>query len=197
AVWNARRHASKARFSIRRGVHRHGHADIRGQHVSNRFRFGSVREARRVARRRTPGLARLARWWSIWRDAAQLWENTRSAADGAACARKIVTSLATRAFRRRAAPADVNLLMTFYEAGRKESGFDKGIEQVLARVLASPKFIYRIEAEPANLKVAEPYRLSDPDLASRLSFFLWSSGPDNELINLASQGRLKDPMVLE
>ena len=115
----------------------------------------------------------------------------------AACARQIVTSLATRAFRRAAAPADVVLLMKFYQTGRKESGFDQGIEQVLARVLASPKFIYRIEAEPANLKVAEPYRISDPDLASRLSFFLWSSSPDDELINLASQGRLKAPAVLE
>jgi Protein of unknown function (DUF1592)/Protein of unknown function (DUF1588)/Protein of unknown function (DUF1585)/Protein of unknown function (DUF1587)/Protein of unknown function (DUF1595)/Cytochrome C oxidase, cbb3-type, subunit III len=119
------------------------------------------------------------------------------AADEAACARKIVTSLATRAFRRPATRADVDLLMTFYQTGRKESGFDQGIGQVLARVLASPKFIYRIEAEPANLKAAEPYRIADADLASRLSFFLWSSSPDDELIALAGQGRLKDPAVLE
>ncbi len=68
---------------------------------------------------------------------------------------------------------------------------------VLARVLASPKFIYRIETEPANAKLNTPYRISDLDLASRLSFFLWSTGPDDQLITLASQGRLKDPVVLE
>ena len=119
------------------------------------------------------------------------------AADETACARKIVTNLATHAFRRPAAAADVDVLMAFYQSGRKEKDFDNGIELVLARLLASPKFIYRIEAEPPTARPGEAFRISDLDLASRLSFFLWSSIPDDELIGLASQGRLKDPVVLE
>jgi Protein of unknown function (DUF1592)/Protein of unknown function (DUF1588)/Protein of unknown function (DUF1585)/Protein of unknown function (DUF1587)/Protein of unknown function (DUF1595) len=117
--------------------------------------------------------------------------------DETACARKIVTSLARRAYRRPAEAADVNLLMDFYQAGRKEGTFDDGIETALARLLSSPKFIYRIEAEPASLASGQAYRLNDLDLASRLSFFLWSTVPDDELITVASQGRLKDPDVLE
>jgi hypothetical protein len=117
-------------------------------------------------------------------------------ADEAACARKIVTQLATRAFRRPPAAGDVDTLMKFFQSGRREGDFDHGVEMVLARVLASPKFIYRIEAEPATLK-AEAYRISDLDLASRLSFFLWSTIPDDELLKVAEQGRLKDPAVLE
>jgi hypothetical protein len=89
------------------------------------------------------------------------------------------------------------MLMEFYQAGRKEGDFDHGVEMVLARVLASPKFIYRIEAEPANLKGGQPYRISDLDLASRLSFFLWSTIPDDELLNLAAQNRLHEPATLE
>lgn len=120
-----------------------------------------------------------------------------TAADEPACARRIVTNLAARFFRAPASAADVTALMQFYESGRKEESFEHGIEMALARVLSSPKFIYRIEEEPANLKPGDIYRISDVDLASRLSFFLWSTGPDQELINLASQGRLKDPAVLE
>ncbi len=119
------------------------------------------------------------------------------AADDAACARKIVSNLATRAFRRPATSVDVDSLMAFYQEGRKEGNFDRGIENALARLLTDPKFIYRIEAEPANLKQGETYRISDIDLASRLSFFLWSTIPDDELIRIASQGKLKDPVVLE
>ncbi len=114
-----------------------------------------------------------------------------------ACARKIVANLVTHAYRRPASTADVTMLMDFYQAGRKEGSFDDGIEAVLARILASPRFIYRIEAEPATAASAQAYRLSDLDLASRLSFFLWSSIPDDELLTVASQGRLKDPAVLE
>ena len=120
-----------------------------------------------------------------------------SAADETACARKVITRLATRAFRRPATAADVNALMKFYETGRTDEDFDQGIELALARILASPKFIYRIEAEPAVVKAGQAYRLSDLDLASRLSFFLWSTIPDDELLTVASQGRLKDPVVLE
>jgi len=117
--------------------------------------------------------------------------------DEAACARRITTNLATRAFRRPAAAGDVQALMEFYQAGRKEGDFERGIEMVLTRILADPRFIYRIETEPASAKTNQPYRISDLDLASRLSFFLWSSVPDEELITVASQGRLKDPAVLE
>jgi mono/diheme cytochrome c family protein len=121
----------------------------------------------------------------------------RNAADEDACARKIITSLATKAFRRPASGTDVNELVEFYKQGRKEGNFDDGIEIALARLLSAPKFIYRIEAEPANLKAGETYRLSDLDLASRLSFFLWSTSPDDELVRVASQGKLKEPAVLE
>jgi uncharacterized protein DUF1592/uncharacterized protein DUF1588/uncharacterized protein DUF1587/uncharacterized protein DUF1595/uncharacterized protein DUF1585 len=128
-----------------------------------------------------------------------------SAADETACARKIVTNLATIAFRRPAVAADVNPLMEFYQAGRKDGGdFDAGIEQALARILASPKFIYRIEEEPnAGATVrsvadrVQTYKISDIDLASRLSYFLWSRGPDAELMKLAAANRLSVPATLE
>ncbi|HLQ76410.1 MAG TPA: DUF1592 domain-containing protein [Terriglobia bacterium] len=120
-----------------------------------------------------------------------------AAADEAACARKIVTNLATRAFRGTALPADIDDVMSFYAFGRQRGDFDHGIEAALARVLASPKFIYRVETEPANVKAGESYRINDVELASRLSFFLWSTGPDSELLDLAAKGKLKDPVVLE
>jgi hypothetical protein len=119
------------------------------------------------------------------------------AADETACATKIITNLASKAFRRPAAATDVASLMQFYRDGRKEGTFDNGIEMALARLLTDPKFIYRIEAEPATAKPGEPFRITDLDLASRLSFFLWSTNPDDELVRVASQGRLKDPVVLE
>jgi hypothetical protein len=121
----------------------------------------------------------------------------------AACARRIITNLATTAFRRPVTSADIDPLLNFYEEGRKGADFDTGIEHALARILASPKFIYRIEAEPGATvrpvaaQAAPTYRISDLDLASRLSFFLWSRGPDEELLKIASAGRLKDPAVLE
>src|SRR5436190_4321179 len=120
-----------------------------------------------------------------------------SATDESACARKIVTALATRAFRHPASNAEVQSLMPFYESGRKDGDFDAGIEMTLARILADPRLIYRIETEPASVKAGQLYRISDLDLASRLSFFLWSTVPDEELLGLASQGRLKDPAVLD
>jgi len=115
-----------------------------------------------------------------------------------ACARTIVSTLAKRAFRRPSNAADLKLLMPFYESGRKEGGtFDAGIEAALQRILADPEFIYRGEREPANLQAGRAYRLTDLELASRLSFFLWSSIPDDELIDVAASGKLKDPAVLE
>ena len=118
-------------------------------------------------------------------------------ADETACARKIISNLATHAFRRPANNADVDSLMAFYQEGRREGNFEDGIENALARILTDPKFIYRIEAEPPNVKQGETYRVSDIDLASRLSFFLWSTIPDDDLIRVAGQGKLRDPVVLE
>src|SRR5438552_19193054 len=87
--------------------------------------------------------------------------------------------------------------MNFYEQGRKGADFDAGIQQALARVLVAPRFSYRAEAEPANVAAGAIYRVSDVDLASRLSFFLWSSIPDDELLNAAIKGRLRDPKEFE
>ena len=114
-----------------------------------------------------------------------------------ACARQILTTLARRAYRRPTTPQDLSILMRFYEEGRKEGTFDEGIELALRRLLASPQFLVRAEREPANARVGQPYRIADLELASRLSFFLWSSLPDDELITVASQGRLSTPRVLE
>jgi hypothetical protein len=114
------------------------------------------------------------------------------------CARTIVSALAKHAYRRPVSAADVNGLLEFYKAGRGEGGsFDGGIEAALQRILADPEFIYRGEPEPANLAPGKSYRISDLALASRLSFFLWSSIPDDELIDIAAKGQLKDPAVLE
>jgi hypothetical protein len=115
----------------------------------------------------------------------------------AACAREIIGSLATEAYRRPVTEADLVPLMAFYEDGLQTGGFDQGIEMALSRILASPQFLYRIEEEPADIAVGEVYRVDDIDLASRLSYFLWSAGPDAELIDLASSGRLSEPGVLE
>ena len=113
------------------------------------------------------------------------------------CARKILSTLAARAYRRPVTDEDVNTLLGFYRAGRAEKDFDTGIESGLERILAAPSFLFRVESAPANAKPGAAYKLSDLDLASRLSFFLWSSIPDDELQNLAVQGRLKEPAVLQ
>ena len=88
-------------------------------------------------------------------------------------------------------------LLGFYKAGRTEGNFDAGIQRGIERILAAPSFLFRIEREPAGLATGAAYRLSDLDLASRLSFFLWSSIPDDELRNAAVRGQLSDPAVLE
>jgi cytochrome c551/c552 len=114
------------------------------------------------------------------------------------CARKIVSNLARRAFRRNLIDdAEVDGLMAFYERGRKEGDFETGIQQVVARVLVAPRFVFRMEDEPAGVKAGASYPVDDAALASRLSFFIWSSMPDDELLDLAAKGRLKDPVVLE
>lgn len=124
--------------------------------------------------------------------------NPSSTRDEAACARTIMSTLVKHAYRRPATQADLDLLTPFYQMGRKEGGsFDQGIESALQRILADVEFVYRGEPEPAAVAVGKSYRISDLALASRLSFFLWSSIPDDELIDLASQGKLKDPNVLQ
>jgi hypothetical protein len=119
------------------------------------------------------------------------------AADEMPCARRILGGVAARAFRRPATDADVDLLTQFYQEGRRDKDFEVGIETALSRILASPQFIYRIEEEPPGLAPGQTYRISDIDLASRLSFFLWSGPPDDALLAAARQRRLSDPVVLE
>jgi hypothetical protein len=113
------------------------------------------------------------------------------------CAEAILASLTRRAYRRPATARDREALMTFYEEGRHAGAFEDGIEMALRRLLASPQFLVRAEKEPANVPAGRAYRISGLELASRLSFFLWSSIPDDELIHAASQGRLGNPRVLE
>ena len=120
-----------------------------------------------------------------------------SESDEAACAKKILSTLALRAYRQPPSGADLDTLLSFYQAGRKSGSFDIGIEQALARVLVDPRFVFRLEREPAGVAAGSIYRVSDLELASRLSFFLWSSIPDEELLDLAVQGKLRDPAVLE
>jgi mono/diheme cytochrome c family protein len=113
------------------------------------------------------------------------------------CARTILSTLAKHAYRRPVTARDVDPLMTFYEGGRKAGAFEDGIELALRRLLASPQFLVRAEKEPAAVAAGHTYRIADLELASRLSFFLWSSIPDDELIDLASQGRLSAPKTIE
>ena len=113
------------------------------------------------------------------------------------CARRILSTLTRRAYRRPVTDEDVQSLMPFYADGRAEGGFDRGIERALQRVLISPQFLFRIEHDPANAAPGASHPVTDLELASRLSFFLWSSIPDDELLNLASEGKLRQPGVLE
>jgi hypothetical protein len=117
-----------------------------------------------------------------------------------ACSQKIISNLVRHAFRRPATDNDVELLTTFYQQGRdnrNKGSFDAGIEMALRRILADPEFVFRFETPPANVKPGEAYRLGDLELASRLSFFLWSSIPDDRLLDTAIQGKLHEPAVLD
>jgi hypothetical protein len=114
----------------------------------------------------------------------------------AACVRSIIGTLAHRSFRRPPTDSEVHRLVAFYERGRAGGSFDAGVEMAIRGILASPKFLVRVEQDPAGVKPGVPYRISDVELASRLSFFLWSSIPDDELLNVAESGRLHDPSVL-
>jgi len=114
-----------------------------------------------------------------------------------ACAKKIVDTLARHAFRRPITPRDTEMLMGFYQRGRNEGSFDQGIEMALQRILADPEFVFRKETVPENVRAGQKYRITDLELASRLSFFLWSSIPDDELITVASENKLREPAVLD
>jgi len=120
-----------------------------------------------------------------------------SATEELGCARRILSTLARRAYRRPSNDTDVSDLLSFYERGRKEGSFDLGIQKALERLLVSPQFLFRIEREPANVAAGTAYRVSDLELASRLSFFIWGSIPDDDLLDAAAAGRLKDAKVLE
>jgi mono/diheme cytochrome c family protein len=120
-----------------------------------------------------------------------------NAADETACAEKIFTTLTRRAYRRPVTAADVEPPMTFYKQARDANGdFDAGIRAGLSRVLASPSFLYRIERDRAGVRAGAAHPVSDVELASRLSFFLWSSIPDERLMTVATAGRLREPGVL-
>ncbi|HKB10866.1 MAG TPA: DUF1592 domain-containing protein [Vicinamibacterales bacterium] len=113
------------------------------------------------------------------------------------CAREIVTRLASEAFRRPVTERDVNPLMSLYEKGAADGGFESGVRMALEGILASPRFVFRLEERPATVRAGDAYSLNDIDLASRLSFFLWASPPDDELLRLAERGRLSSPATLE
>jgi mono/diheme cytochrome c family protein len=122
---------------------------------------------------------------------------TPSRDDDAACAKKILTTVARHAYRRPVDDSEVGDLMRFFESGRKRGSFDTGIEESLAFVLASPKFLFRAEPDPAEVATGATYPVPDLELASRLSFFLWSTVPDDELINVAASGKLHESATLE
>jgi len=115
----------------------------------------------------------------------------------APCATRILSTLAQRAYRRPATKDDVQTLLEFYKSGRAEGTFEAGIRSAIERLLVSPDFLFRIEADPAGVKPGTAYRIPDIELASRLSFFLWSSIPDEELLELAIRGILRDAKVFD
>ena len=115
----------------------------------------------------------------------------------AGCAEEILGDLARRAYRRPVTERDVTALMSFYEAGRREGGFESGIQAALEFLLTDPEFVFRTERAPVDAEPGIAYPIGDLELASRLSFFLWGSIPDDELLDLAVEGRLSEPDVLE
>ncbi|MFP6584249.1 MAG: DUF1592 domain-containing protein [Candidatus Hydrogenedentota bacterium] len=117
--------------------------------------------------------------------------------DEMASAQEVLFNLAHRAYRRPLTQDDKDILLEFYAMGRSESGFEGGIQFALERILVSPSFLFRIEAQPEAVEAGEAFALSDLELASRLSFFLWSSIPDDELLEVAEAGKLNDPGMLE
>ncbi|MYC65189.1 MAG: DUF1592 domain-containing protein [Acidobacteriia bacterium] len=120
-----------------------------------------------------------------------------SAEQARPCAEKIVSNLARQAYRRPVHDQDLAALMAMYELGESEGGFESGIERTVRALLVSPSFLFRLEPGPEDTEPGKPFRISDAALASRLSFFLWSSLPDEELLAAAEQGRLRDERELE
>ncbi len=114
-----------------------------------------------------------------------------------ACAKQIFSTLAKRAYRRPVTSDDVAELMQYYADGVKDGGFESGIRSGITGMLASPFFLYRGERVPAGLKPGEKYAITDLELASKLSFFLWNSIPDDQLLDLAAKNKLSDPATLE
>jgi hypothetical protein len=121
----------------------------------------------------------------------------RDAQSESSCAQQILTTLARRAFRRPVRDTDIRPLLAFYQSGRSVGGFDNGIQKALERLLVDPEFLFRLERDPQNVPHGTAYQLSDVELASRLSFFLWSSIPDDDLLELAERQTLSNPAVLE
>jgi len=123
--------------------------------------------------------------------------NPTGGQDELPCARKILSTLARRAYRRPVTDNDMETLLTFYQQGRNKKTFDQGIESAMRRIISGPEFIFRTETDPPSVAANTPYRISDLELASRLSFFLWSTIPDEQLFAVANQGRLHEQAVLE
>jgi hypothetical protein len=121
---------------------------------------------------------------------------TRTSAEQG-CAKEILSTIARRAYRKPVSDADLQPVLTFYDLGRHEGGFERGIQMGIERILASPQFMFRLERDPAGAAPGSVYRISDLELASRLSFFLWSSVPDDELLAVAAAGKLHDRATLE
>jgi hypothetical protein len=119
-----------------------------------------------------------------------------ASSDEPRCARTIITALAHRGFRRPPTSAEIDRVLDFYKRGRQGQDFDRGIQMAIRGILASPKFLVRVEQDPSSTARGAPYRVSDVELASRLSFFLWSSIPDDELLKVAEAGKLSDRSVL-
>jgi len=121
----------------------------------------------------------------------------KTAAEQDPCARQIIATLAHKAYRRPVKEAELEPLLRFYRDGKEHAGFDEGIRRSLTAILANPYFLYRSEPAPLQVKAGETFRITDLELASRLSFFLWSSVPDSELLQLAAEGKLHESTVLK
>jgi mono/diheme cytochrome c family protein len=157
---------------------------------------GNTAARRKILSCRPPSPASTKATAGLRRDAPAGAGAPVSTPEETACARQILTTLARQAYRKPVDRVTADVLMDFYARGRKSGDFERGVESALQFILASPEFLFRVEPDPSSLE-ARAYRLGDLALASRLSFFLWSSLPDEPLIALAAQGKLKQPAVLE